>query len=295
MIQLHKKTMSAASVTPICVRTNGGVDMPRLIYGTAWKKEATAPLVTKAVLAGFRGIDTACQPKHYHEPGVGEALKVLSKDYGIRREDLFIQTKFTSLNGQDPKTVPYDKNSDLSTQVQQSMEKSLINLGVSYVDSLVMHSPMRTLPATLQVWRKFEKFVQDGKVKQLGLSNCYDLDILRAVYAEASVKPSVLQNRFYEDSDYDKEIRKFCASKGIFYQSFWTLSANGHHLRSMAIMSAAQKRGLTPAEVWFRYLVQRHDIVVLTGTKDDTHMKQDLNILNWKLEENEMADMDRLF
>lgn len=48
-----------------------------------------------------------------------------------------------------------------------------------------------------------------------------------AVYAEASVKPSVLQNRFYEDSDYDKEIRKFCASKGIFYQSFWTLTANG--------------------------------------------------------------------
>ena len=61
--------MAAASMTPICVRTHAGVEMPRLIYGTAWKKEATTPLVVTAVLAGFRGIDTACQPKHYHEPG----------------------------------------------------------------------------------------------------------------------------------------------------------------------------------------------------------------------------------
>jgi len=286
--------MAAGSVTPVRVRTNAGVEMPRLIYGTAWKKEATTPLVVKAVLAGFRGIDTACQPKHYYEPGVGEALRILSKDHGISREELFIQTKFTSLNGQDPKSVPYDKNADLPTQVQQSMAKSLENLGVSFVDSLVMHSPMRTLPATLQVWQEFEKFVRDGKVKQLGLSNCYDLDVLKGVFAEASVKPSVLQNRFYSDSDYDRDIRKFCAAKGILYQSFWTLTANGHHLQSMAILSAAQRRGITPAEVWFRYLVQRHNIVVLTGTKNETHMKQDLNILQWKLDESELTDMDRL-
>jgi diketogulonate reductase-like aldo/keto reductase len=52
--------MSATIVT-----TNAGVRMPRLIYGTAWKKEATTELVIQAILNGFRGIDTACQPKHY--------------------------------------------------------------------------------------------------------------------------------------------------------------------------------------------------------------------------------------
>jgi hypothetical protein len=52
--------MSATTVT-----TNAGIQMPRLIYGTAWKKEATTSLVIKAILNGFRGIDTACQPKHY--------------------------------------------------------------------------------------------------------------------------------------------------------------------------------------------------------------------------------------
>jgi hypothetical protein len=57
---LKNKSMYSATVT-----TNGGIQMPRLIYGTAWKKEATTQLVIKAVLSGFRGIDTACQPKHY--------------------------------------------------------------------------------------------------------------------------------------------------------------------------------------------------------------------------------------
>ncbi|CAF4276806.1 unnamed protein product [Rotaria sp. Silwood2] len=56
----RSEEMSCTTVT-----TNAGVQMPRLIYGTAWKKEATKDLVIQAVLNGFRGIDTACQPKHY--------------------------------------------------------------------------------------------------------------------------------------------------------------------------------------------------------------------------------------
>ena len=56
----RNEQMSATTVT-----TNAGIQMPRLIYGTAWKKEATTQLVVKAILNGFRGIDTACQPKHY--------------------------------------------------------------------------------------------------------------------------------------------------------------------------------------------------------------------------------------
>jgi hypothetical protein len=60
--QFIKQNESMSSTT---VTTNAGIQMPRLIYGTAWKKEATTQLVIKAILNGFRGIDTACQPKHY--------------------------------------------------------------------------------------------------------------------------------------------------------------------------------------------------------------------------------------
>ena len=123
------------------LRSAVGVNMPGLIYGTAWKKERTADLVVKAIQAGFRGIDTACQPKHYDEPLVGEALHKL-EEHGIERETLFIQTKFTPLSGQDPRQVPYDKDATIESQVNQSFEASLRNLQTQYVDSLVLHSPV---------------------------------------------------------------------------------------------------------------------------------------------------------
>src|SRR5712692_9682321 len=95
---------------------------PSFIYGTAWKKDATAELVQAAVSAGFRSIDTANQPRHYEEPLVGEALEALAAG-GIGRDALFVQTKFTPANGQDHR-VPYDPEADLTAQVHQSLESS---------------------------------------------------------------------------------------------------------------------------------------------------------------------------
>lgn len=95
------------------------MDMPVIMYGTAWKKLDTCRLVTLALNNGFKGIDTACQPKHYHEPGVGEAL------VNFNREEIFLQTKFTSINGQDPNSCPYDKNLPLEKQITTSFAVSL--------------------------------------------------------------------------------------------------------------------------------------------------------------------------
>ena len=81
---------------------------PQLLYGTAWKKQDTEKLVKLAIKTGFRGIDTACQPKHYFEPGVGAALAALYAEGIVTRSDIFLQTKFTPIGGQDPNNVPYD-------------------------------------------------------------------------------------------------------------------------------------------------------------------------------------------
>ena len=105
-----------------------------------------------AIRAGFRAIDTACQPKHYNEQGVGEGI-ARSK---ISREELFIQTKYTPFNGQDPNRIPYNPKDPLEVQVQTSLEVSLKNLQTTYLDSLVLHSPLSSLEKTMQVWRKFE-------------------------------------------------------------------------------------------------------------------------------------------
>ena len=200
--------------------------IPEIIYGTAWKKEKTQSFVEEAVKQGFRAIDTACQPKHYHEKGVGDALSSLYSQSTIQREDIFLQTKFTSINGQDPRNIPYDPKLPLREQVLQSFAVSLENLQTTYVDSLVMHSPMSTLQDTLTVWKTFEELQKQGKVRFLGLSNCYQLPLLRAVVQAAEVRPTFLQNRFYRETGYDAELRAFCKEQGIRYQSFWTLTAN---------------------------------------------------------------------
>src|ERR1700693_2743260 len=78
-----------------------GVRSPRIIYGTAWEKTRTQDLVRMAIQRGFRGIDTACQPKHYQEAAVGAGVAACLNDQ-LRRSDLYLQTKFTPLSGQDP-------------------------------------------------------------------------------------------------------------------------------------------------------------------------------------------------
>src|SRR6185437_15876220 len=103
------------------------VSVPNLMYGTAWKKASTKELVQLAVASGFRAIDTANQLIHYEEALVGEALQALEQQ-GVRRASLFLQTKFTSVDGQDQRT-PYDPAADLTTQVMQSFASSLTHLG----------------------------------------------------------------------------------------------------------------------------------------------------------------------
>ncbi|MFH0709784.1 MAG: aldo/keto reductase [Pseudomonadota bacterium] len=268
------------------VMTNANVKMPALIYGTAWKKEHTADLVVQAVLNGFRGIDTACQPKHYEESLVGEAIGRLS-NHGIMREELFIQTKFTPLSGQDPQRIPYDPNAALDVQVANSFEVSKRNFGTNYIDSLVLHSPLFPYANFLKVWKAMEEIYHSGGTRQLGISNCYDLELLQRLYFDVKVKPSVVQNRFYSESGYDVELRQWCDEQGIIYQSFWSLTANPHILGSKAVVDLAQKYDKTPAQIVYRYLTQIR-IVPLIGSTSQQHMKEDLEIFSFELTLDEM-------
>ena len=108
-------------------------NIPNFIYGTAWKKEATANLVELALKSGFRAIDTANQAKHYSESLVGDALINAAKN-GISREQIWLQSKFTSIDGQDTR-LPYNPKADLTTQVKQSFASTLEHLHTNYLDS----------------------------------------------------------------------------------------------------------------------------------------------------------------
>ncbi|OQK15627.1 aldo/keto reductase [Methyloprofundus sedimenti] len=261
--------------------TLADVNMPPLIYGTAWKKEHTAELVVQAIQAGFRGIDTACQPKHYNEPQVGAALQRV-KGEGVERKSLFIQTKFTPLSGQDAKQIPYDRDVPLDLQVAQSFAVSKSNLQTDYVDSFVLHSPLAPHEQLMTAWQAMEKIQQTGAASQLGISNCYDLEVLKLLYNDAEVKPAIVQNRFYKNTNYDTELRRWCANQGIIYQSFWSLTANPGVLSSHNVQAIAQKYQKTAAQIFFRYLTYL-GIVPLTGTTSITHMKEDLAIFEFEL------------
>jgi diketogulonate reductase-like aldo/keto reductase len=272
--------------------TSAGVKMPRIIYGTAWKKDRTADLVVKAIQTGFRGIDTACQPKHYNEPQIGTALQRL-KDYGIEREDLFLQTKFTPLSGQDPRQVPYEKNAPVELQIAQSFETSKNNLQTEYVDSLVLHSPMAPHALLMKAWNAMEKIQKTGGARQLGISNCYDTDVIRSLYADAGVKPAIIQNRFYQETGYDADLRHWCSDHEVIYQSFWTLTANPHILSSNIIRTIAWKYKKTEAQIFFRYL-SLSGIVPLTGTTSEQHMREDLGIFDFELSSEDLYNVSLL-
>ncbi|HTW37924.1 MAG TPA: aldo/keto reductase [Steroidobacteraceae bacterium] len=269
-----------------------GVRMPRLLYGTAWKKGETERLVALALREGFRGIDTACQPRHYHEPGVGAGIAAaLTGD--LARADLYIQTKFTPVSGQDPTRVPYDPSAPLAEQVAQSCAVSLRNLQTDYLDSLVLHSPLATIRETLEAWRAMESLVDGGGVRQLGISNCDRLDRLEALQGAARIRPAVLQNRFYADTGYDRELRAFCARERIIYQSFWTLTANPQILAHPVSTSIARSRGRTPAQILFRYLIEC-GVVPLTGTRSPAHMREDLAIFEFELDGDDRRALGRV-
>lgn len=192
---------------------------------------------------------------------------------------MFLQTKYTPIGGQDKKRVPYDQNAPLEDQVQQSLEVSLKNLRTEYLDSLVLHSPLHNLKDTMRVWRQFEKFVDSGKVRRIGISNCYDYQMFQDLYEQARIKPSVLQNRLYAQSNFDTELRAFCKEHNIWYQSFWTLTANREALARAEVTEWAESKGLTAQTLMFAFLLSLGYVRPLSGTTSPHHMAQDIAIM----------------
>lgn len=261
---------------------------PSFIYGTAWKKAATAELTRTAVRAGFRAIDTANQPRHYQEPLVGEALETLEAE-GIPRDSLFVQTKFTPLDGHDNR-VPYDPRADLKTQVHQSFESSLRNLKTDFVDSYLLHGPYSFAglgKADLEVWSAIEEIYESGRAGAIGVSN-FNAGQLATLFEKAAVKPMAVQNRCFANRGWDGEVRQICRAHGIMYQAFSLLTANPSVLRHPEVVSIAGRLGVRPEQVIFRFAMQA-GMVPLTGTTSERHMREDLQVYGIELAPDEVG------
>lgn len=249
---------------------------PWFMYGTAWKEDDTARCVGMALRAGFRAIDTANQRKHYHEAGVGQALAAAMADGLVTRDAVFLQTKFTFLDGQDHR-LPYDPGAPVEAQVRQSFESSLEHLGVERIDSYVLHGPSRRhgwSRADADAWSAMERLHDEGLAGALGVSNVA-LDQLEHLCATARVPPAFVQNRCFAQLGWDRDIRAACSRHGITYQGFSLLTANVPVLRSAQVAEIARRRSASPAQVIFRFASQV-GMLPLTGTTSAEHAALDL-------------------
>lgn len=264
--------------------------LPPFLYGTAWKEERTEALVLAALRAGFRGIDTANQRKHYHEAGVGAAIQGSL----VERKDLFLQSKFTFLRGQDHR-LPYDANASVATQVAQSFESSLAHLGVESLDALLLHGPSVGvgLAATdWEAWRAMEALHDAGRVRFIGISNVA-LDQLEMLHAGAHVKPSIVQNRTFTRPRADEAVRAFCRENALAYEGFSLLTAIPQVLTHPSVARLATRDQRSAAEVIFAWC-RAKGIIILTGTSSDEHMKHDLSVVDYQLGEADLAMIDAI-
>ena len=232
--------------------------------------------------AGFRGIDTANQRRHYFEAGVGKGLAAAYKAGVVTRQELFLQTKFTYMPGQDHR-LPYDPDASLTVQVAQSMASSLEHLGTYYVDSYVLHGPSSSQgwsEADSEVWQAMTKERDVGRTRLLGVSNVSlrHLEQMQAVHEP----PAFVQNRCYARLGWDREVRAFCREHNIVYQGFSLLTANQEVLRHPPVIGLAQSLNATVAQVIFSF-ARAVGMLPLTGTSDPEHMREDLDSINVKL------------
>lgn len=290
-----------------CKMLSNGVEMPLLLYGTAWKEDKTEELVSLALQRGFRGIDTANQRRHYNEASVGQALRKAIDEGVVERSEVFVQSKFTFPRGHTPGQEPYSVSSSRSPsssssqsgdQARESFASSLRHLQTNYLDSYIIHGPMKhgkTLTnADLGAWRALEALYAQGKTRAIGVSN-FGAEQLRTLVKQASIKPHVAQIRTFATSGWDDReasgVRAVCEEYGIVYQAYSLLTANRHTLVEPVVTTLAKDLGDTPAQFAFRFALGE-GLVALTGTKNPTHMNQDLDVVRTLNEPGRMLKAD---
>ncbi|OLN95364.1 Glycerol 2-dehydrogenase (NADP(+)) 3 [Colletotrichum chlorophyti] len=270
--------------------TNKVAPIPRLIYGTAWKKSQTAPLVTAALTAGFRALDTAAS-HHYSESGVGAGLRAyLSQTPApLRppRSSLYLQTKFSPSPSQLP--IPDQVHNSIASSFKNlSVENSLFKghgegvegesegeAGDFYLDCALLHAPYPSYIDTLLAWRALESYVPH-RIRTLGISNV-SLPELRALCDDAIIKPVVVQNRLNPREAYNTPVRVFCRERGINFQSFWTLTANPTLVKGELVGRIAAAAGVSNEVAMYGLVLGLECVSILDGTTNEGRMKADLD------------------
>ena len=249
---------------------NNGIRMPMAGIGTFLLTPDEAEASVKSALAcGYRLIDTA--NAYVNEKAVGRAMK----RSGLPRKEIFLETKLWPAFYEQPNAV----------------EKTLERLDTSYIDLLLIHQPAGNYVAG---YRQMEKAYKEGKVKAIGLSNFNEKQI-EEILDICEVKPAVLQTEVHPYSQ-EKELKKFLAKEGIIIQAWYPLGHGDKALQQEPLFTELGKKyGKSNAQVILRWHIQDGNIVI-PGSKNPAHIKDNLDLFDFSLTDEEMAQiaaMDR--
>ena len=252
------------------VTLNNGIKMPMAGIGTfLLSPDEAEASVLSALECGYRLIDTA--NAYVNEKAVGRAMK----KSGVPREEIFLETKlWPSFYEQE-----------------DAVEKTLERLDTDYIDLLLIHQPAGNYVAGYQL---MEKAYKEGKVKAIGLSN-FDPEQIQEILDICEVKPAVLQTEVHPYSQ-EKELKELLAKEGIVIQAWYPL---GHGDKTLIeepeFAKLGKKYNKSNAQIILRWHIQDGNVVI-PGSKNPAHIKDNFDLFDFELTEEEMkeiADIDQ--
>lgn len=247
---------------------NNKLECPAVGIGTYTLSPAEAEnSVREALKMGYRLVDTA--NAYVNERAVGRGMR----DSGVSRGEIFLSTKLW----------PSEYEND------NAVDETLERLGVDYVDLLYIHQPAGNW---LAGYRQLEKAYREGKAKAIGISN-FEGKYIEELQTKWEVVPQFVQ---VEAHPYftQKELRKTLDKYHIRLMSWYPLGHGDQSLINEPVFAKLGKKyGKTPAQVILRWHTQM-GFVVIPGSKNVDHIRDNLNIFDFKLTNDEMAEIAKL-
>lgn len=253
------------------IKLNSGYDMPIVGLGTySLTGDVCVNSVKSAISLGFRKIDTAHM--YGNEVEVGRGVR----ESGVPREDIFVATKLYPNQYDNP---------------EAAIEECLRKLDIDYIDLMLLHHPGTN---DVKAYKAMEKYVATGKIRSIGVS-CYYIKEIDEFIPKVNIKPALVQNEghpYYQDADVFKHIQNL----GIVTEAWYPLGGRGHQkelLSDPVLSRIASAHGKSVAQVILRWDLQR-GVVVIPGSSNPDHMKENISIFDFELTDDEMAKIAAL-
>ena len=254
------------------VLLNSGYTMPIMGLGTyALDHDTCVNSVMALIENGGRLIDTAYM--YGNEEAVGEGVRRAIAEFGVSREEIFVITKIYPNQFSDP-----------GSAIEMALEK----LDIGYIDMMLLHHPGSN---DVEAYLAMEKYVTEGKIRSLGLSNWY-IEELTDFLPQVNIMPALVQNEIHPYYQ-EQEVVPFIQEKGIVVQCWYPLGGRGYTqelLTDETISSIAAAHEISAAQVILRWDLQR-GIVVIPGSSNPEHIRENLDLFGFELTSEDMEQI----